>query len=202
MLELANGFPENKINNLSWKRSGKIFTNPERPHVSSDQLNEFPFVTDVYNRHLNIKNYRQAPQLHPFVDLFTGRSCYWGKCTFCLWPYTINRGAPYRTRKIENVIQEMRFINDALPFVREVFIQDDTLPEWRARELSASIIKSGLDITWSCYARPDAKMDYKTLSLMKRAGCRCLHVGYESADQQILRNIRKGTNQKYIQARR
>jgi anaerobic magnesium-protoporphyrin IX monomethyl ester cyclase len=35
-------------------------------------------------------------------------------------------------------------------------------------------------------------MTYDTLVLMKRAGCRNLHVGYESADGQVLKNIRKG----------
>lgn len=199
VLELVNGVPEKHIQNLSWKQNGTIIHNPERPPVSSDQLNEFPFVTDVYNRHLKIRNYHQAPQLHPFVDLFTGRSCYWGQCTFCLWPYTLNQGAPYRTRKMDNVIEELRFVDKSLPFVREVYIQDDTLPAWRAQELSSAILDDGLEITWSCYARADATMNYKTLKLMKKAGCRTLHVGYESADPQILKKMRKGTTVKIME---
>jgi radical SAM superfamily enzyme YgiQ (UPF0313 family) len=87
-------------------------------------------------------------------------------------------------------MQEFLFISKELPSVREIFIQDDTLPDWRARELSSAILESGLDLVWSCYARPD--MDYDTLRLMREAGCRCVHVGYESSDSQILRNIRKG----------
>ena len=34
--------------------------------------------------------------------------------------------------------------------------------------------------------------DYDTLKAMKEAGCRLLIVGYESGDQQILKNIKKG----------
>jgi radical SAM superfamily enzyme YgiQ (UPF0313 family) len=34
--------------------------------------------------------------------------------------------------------------------------------------------------------------DYETLKAMKEAGCRLLIVGYESGDEQILRNIKKG----------
>jgi len=34
--------------------------------------------------------------------------------------------------------------------------------------------------------------DYETLKAMKDAGCRLLIVGYESGDQQILKNIKKG----------
>ena len=190
VLELADGVPEEKIKGLTRKNDGEIVHNEDRPPVSPKQLDEFPFVTDVYRRHLNIRNYRIGPQLYPFVDLFTGRGCPWGKCTFCLWPNTINRGSSYRTRSIGNVLAELRFVSEKLPFVKEVFIQDDTMPGWRAREMSHAIIEDGLKITWSCYSRADK--DYETLKLMKQAGCRLLQVGYESSSLQILENVRKG----------
>lgn len=196
VLDLANELPEKRVKNLSWRSGDKIVHNPERAPVSSEQLNEFPFVTDVYRRHLNIRNYYQAPQLHPFVDLFTGRSCSWGKCAFCLWSHTINKGVPYRTRSMDGVIKELWFVKRQMSFVREVFIQDDTLPAWRCRELSSAIIESGLDIVWSCYARADETMDYETLKLMRESGCRNLHVGYESADPRILKNVNKGITRK------
>jgi radical SAM superfamily enzyme YgiQ (UPF0313 family) len=191
VLHLAQGMAPKDVLGLFWKNStGKVVQNPDQPAVTSEQLNEFPFVTDIYKRHLNIRRYKQAPQLYPFIDLFTGRGCDWGKCTFCLWPSTIQRGAPYRTRKIESVIDEFRFIKEQLPFVKEVFIQDDTLPKWRAKEIGSAIIQEGLDMTWSSYCRPD--MDFETLKIMKDSGCRCIHVGYESGNLQLLKNMRKG----------
>jgi len=197
VLEVANGVSEEKIRGLTRRDGGEIIHNEDRPPVSPEQLDEFPFITDVYRRHLNIRNYRVGPQLYPFVDLFTARGCPWGKCTFCLWPHTINKGAPYRTRSMKNVIAELRFIRDNLPFVKEVFIQDDTLPAWRARELSLAIIEDGLEITWSCYSRAD--MDYKTLKLMKQAGCRLLQVGYESSNLRILKNVTKGISPRIME---
>ena len=199
VLELAEGKTGDKIDGLVWKNNGKVMHNPPRTPLTPEQINDFPFVTNVYRRHLNIQNYFQAPHLHPFIDLFTGRGCSWGKCTFCLWPHTINKGALYRVGDINKTIEELEFINEKLPFVKEVFIQDDTLPAWRARELSTAIIEAGLDATWSCYARPDASMDFETLKLMKKSGCRCLHVGYESSNPQILKNIKKGTTVKMME---
>lgn len=194
LLDLANKKPPEKIKGLVFRRGKEIMVNPERDFLKPEQLNQFPFVTEVYKKHLNIEKYHQASLLHPFVDLFTGRGCSWGKCSFCLWPNTIHRGAAnYRTRSPENVIQELLFIKKELPEVKEVFFQDDTLPAWRAKEISQLIIKRKIKITWSCYARADALMDLKTLKLMKKAGCRFLHVGYESADPAILKNINKGT---------
>lgn len=192
VLELANGIKKRKIKGLVYREKGKIISNPEKEFLTPAQLDQFPFVTKIYKEYLPIRKYYQASLLHPFVDLFTGRGCPWGKCTFCLWPNTIHQGAPgYRARNLESVIEELKFVKTNLPFVREVFFQDDTLPTGRTRQLSELLLKKNLKITWSCYSR--ANIDLETLTLMKKAGCRYLHVGYESADKQILKNICKGT---------
>jgi radical SAM superfamily enzyme YgiQ (UPF0313 family) len=47
-----------------------------------------------------------------------------------------------------------------------------------------------LGVTWSCNAK--ANVPYKTLKVMKDNGLRLLLVGYESGDDQILHNIKKG----------
>ena len=47
-----------------------------------------------------------------------------------------------------------------------------------------------MKFTWSCTSR--VTTDYDTLKAMKDAGCRLLIVGYESGDQEILKNIKKG----------
>lgn len=199
VLELAEERPITEINGLVFRRDNKIICNSPRKPLTSEQINDLPFVTEVYKKHLNIKNYFQAPHLHPFVDLFTGRGCSWGKCTFCLWPHTINKGARYRTGDINRTIDEIKFIKDLLPYVKEIFIQDDTLPSWRAKELASKVLENNLDITWSCYTRADGTYDLETLQLMKDSGCRCLHVGYESCNEQILKNIKKGTTPKTME---
>ena len=195
VLELAGKVPRENIRGLIFKDdAGKVIQNPPREPVTPAELNEFAFVTDVYRRHLTIRNYHQADQFYPYIDLFTGRGCSWGKCTFCLWPNTINQGSGYRVRDITNVIEELRSISTEMPYIKEIFFQDDTLPAPRAVELSRAIIDADLKLCWSCYARPTADMTDEVLRLMKRAGCRTMHVGYESADQQILKNINKGTS--------
>ncbi len=198
VLELANNVPREQIKGLVWKDAmGEVHVNPQREPVSAEELDRFPFVTDVYRRHLNINNYHQSGHQHPFVDLFTGRGCAWGLCTFCLWPNTINKGAGYRTRQMASVIEELRFTQDEMPYIKEVFIQDDTLPEERAIELSEAILENKLKLCWSCYSR--ANLGLSTLQLMKRAGCRTMHVGFESSNPQILKNIKKGTSIKTME---
>lgn len=197
LLELANGAEPKKILGLFWRKGSAIKQNPMRPLITGKQLNEFPFVSDIYRRYLNIWNYKPIQQFYPCVDMFTGRGCYWGLCTFCLWPHTLTRSAycrpkdRYRVREMSNVIEEFKFIQEKMPEIKEIFIQDDTLPPWRAKELSKAILKEGLDVTWSGFCRVDYPRD--VLEIMKKAGCRTVHIGLESSNQQILNNVKKGT---------
>jgi radical SAM superfamily enzyme YgiQ (UPF0313 family) len=159
--------------------------------LTKEQIDELPWVTKVYKKHLNIRNYKISSLWYPFVDLFTGRKCYWGKCTFCLWPFTIFKGNGYVLRNIEDVLDEIEWASKNLD-VKEIFIQDDTLSGARAKQIAEGIIERGIKISWSAYARGDLSMTPEILKKMKESGCHCLHVGYESGNDEILKNVNKG----------
>ena len=178
------------INGISYKENGKIIHNPDREFITSQELDEIPFVSKVYKEHLNIKDYFLGHALYPMVQIFTGRGCP-NRCTFCSWPKTL-MGRKYRVRSVENVVDEFEYITKELPEVKEIFIEDDTftINKKRIREICEEIKKRKLNITWSCNAR--ANLDYETMKVMKEAGCRLLDVGYESGSDEILKNIKKG----------
>jgi radical SAM superfamily enzyme YgiQ (UPF0313 family) len=159
--------------------------------LTQKQLNELSWVTKVYKKHLNMNNYKISSLWYKFVDLFTGRRCYWGKCIFCLWPFTIQKEAGYIVRDMNDVLDEIQWVTKNLD-VKEIFIQDDTLPGWRAKQLSEGILQRGIKIKWSTYARGDLTMTPEILKLMKKSGCHCLHVGYESSSNKLLNVINKG----------
>lgn len=190
VLEILEGKDYKDIENLVYKQDAEIVANKIRPLLNTKQLDEIPFVTDFFNRHLDLKYYKAPSEYYPFIDLMTGRGCAWGLCTFCLWVHSFIPGRIYNTRSIENVVEEFNFVKRKIPKVRSIMIQDDTLTEQRAVELSEALLKANVKILWSCYARAD--MTYESLALMKKAGCRNLHVGYESANPRVLRNIKKG----------
>jgi len=190
LLDLAQGKGFEGVPGLIWQRNGRIIENQPRNFMSSEELDSLPFVSEVYNRHLDIFAYRQVTILYPFVDFFAGRGCYWGQCAFCLWPQSIHRNSAYRKRSLANVMDEIRFIKRRLPFVKQIFFQDDTLPVDFARQISEELLKDNLGIIWAAYARADA--DFDTLRIMRRSGCTCLHVGYESGNDAILKAMNKG----------
>jgi radical SAM superfamily enzyme YgiQ (UPF0313 family) len=166
--------------------------------LTQKQLNELPWVTKVYKKHLNIKNYKISSLWYPFVDLFTGRRCHWGKCIFCLWPFTIQRDSGYITRDIKDVLNEIEWTRKNLS-IEEIFIQDDTLPGWRAKQLSEGLLERKIDIKWSAYARGDLTMTPDILKLMKKSGCHCLHVGYESGSNKLLKTMNKGVTKQDLE---
>src|SRR5258708_18801705 len=79
---------------------------------------------------------------------------------------------------------------DYWPYVKEFFFDDDTFNLQKARTVELCAKLKPLGLTWSCTSR--VTTDFETLKAMKEAGCRPLLAGYESGDQQILKNIKKG----------
>ena len=126
--------------------------------------------------------------LNPYMSFYTSRGCP-AMCTFCLWPQT-HSGHRWRLRSTEDVANECRYVLENFPGLKEIFFDDDTFNYKKARTLELCAKLKKLNFTWSCTSR--VTTDYETLKAMKDAGCRLLIVGYESGDEQILRNIKKG----------
>jgi len=184
--DFAKGKPLAEIAGASFLKDGKIVHNPDAPQIQN--LDELPHVTEIYKRDLDITNYNVPFLLNPYVSLYTTRGCP-AQCTFCLWPQTLS-GHPWRKRSTDDVAREMANAKTLWPNVKEFFFDDDTFNIQKARTIELCAKLKPLGLTWSCTSR--VTTDYETLKAMKEAGCRLLIVGYESGDQQILKNIKKG----------
>lgn len=185
--DVAAGKPLREIAGLSFRLpDGAIEHNPPRPMI--ENMDELPFVAPIYKRDLKVRNYFIGYLLHPYVSIYTGRGCR-SRCTFCLWPQTVG-GHRYRTRSARSVIDEVRWIKENMPEVREIMFDDDTFTDFKPRveEIARGLGEIGLP--WSCNAK--ANVPYGTLKIMKDNGLRLLLVGYESGDDQILLNVKKG----------
>jgi hopanoid biosynthesis associated radical SAM protein HpnJ len=186
IVEYANGKPLSEILGISYRQNDGVVHNADRPVIQD--LDALPHVTDIYRRDLDVTRYNVPFLLYPFVSLYTTRGCP-AQCTFCLWPQTLS-GHPWRKRSTDDVAREMAKAKEYWPNVREFFFDDDTFNIQKARTIELCEKLKPLKLTWSCTSR--VTTDYETLKAMKEAGCRLLIVGYESGDQQILKNIKKG----------
>jgi hopanoid biosynthesis associated radical SAM protein HpnJ len=187
--EVAADVPLANVKGLSYRDAdGRVVHNPSRPMI--ERMDALPFVAPIYKRDLKIENYFNGYLNHPYISFYTGRGCR-SKCTFCLWPQTVG-GHRYRVRSAENVLAEVKWIKENLPEVKEIMFDDDTFTD-SSNLARVEVIARGmgeLGVTWSCNAK--ANVPYKTLKVMKENGLRLLLVGYESGDDQILHNVKKG----------
>ncbi|GAA4487202.1 hopanoid biosynthesis associated radical SAM protein HpnJ [Gluconacetobacter asukensis] len=185
--EIAEGRDFADVDGISWRNeAGEIVHNRDRAII--ENMDSLPFVTEVYKRDLKIEDYFIGYLMHPYISIYTGRGCK-SRCTFCLWPQTVG-GHHYRTRSPEHVAAEIRLAKQYFPQVKEFFFDDDTFTDDLPRAEAIAKELGKLGVTWSCNAK--ANVPRKTLEVLKANGLRLLLVGYESGNQQILHNIKKG----------
>ncbi len=185
--EVAEGRSFDRIDGLSFRNAeGAIVHNAERAIL--EDMDQLPFVTEVYKRDLKIENYFIGYLKHPYLSLYTGRGCK-SRCTFCLWPQTVG-GHRYRVRSVGHVIDEIRLAKQYFPQVKEFFFDDDTFTDNLPRAEAIARELGKLGVTWSCNAKANVPRD--TLKVLRDNGLRLLLVGYESGNQKILHNIKKG----------
>ena len=186
IVDFANGKPLEEIPGVVFRKDGGFQHNPEASPI--ENLDTLPWVTKVYKRDLDFRRYNVPFLLNPYLSFYTSRGCP-AMCTFCLWPQT-HSGHRWRLRSTDDIVNECRYVQENFPGLKEIFFDDDTFNYQKARTIELCSKLKPLKMTWSCTSR--VTTDYDTLKAMKEAGCRLLIVGYESGDQQILKNIKKG----------
>jgi len=184
--ELCEGKEWGTVDGISFLKDGKVVHTADRPPI--ENLDALPFASQVYKRDLPITEYVIPHFLHPYVSIYSSRGCP-SKCIYCLWPQTFS-GQKMRTRSPQNVYEEVLWIKENMPEVREISFDDDTFSADRKHARAVAGLIKPLGVSWTINAR--ANCDYETLKIMREAGLRHVVVGYETGNEQILKNIKKG----------
>ena len=196
VLELANLLRANPkpsleelstIGGIAFSCDGETHLNNTR-ELNAD-LDELPFVSEVYAKHLHYQDYFYAHSKHPIVVTITARGCP-HHCIYCVYPQTFS-GHKVRYRSIPNVVDEIEYILAHFPDVKEIMFEDDTLTinKKRCIEFANEILRRGLHFEWSANSRAD--VDLETMQTLKKAGARLFCVGIESGVQTVLDNMKK-----------
>lgn len=185
ILELCQKYPNyKKIKGIFYKKGKRFFYNPKRPLIKS--LDELPMP--AYHL-LPMEKYSfQMFRGKRFTTVLTSRGCPFG-CIYCMYP--IGYGEVWRGRSPENVLKELKVLVEEYG-IESILFRDQVfnyIPE-RARKICEGIIKEGIDIKWRCECRADF-MSKDLMLKMKEAGCVGIHLGVESGDPQVLKNIAK-----------
>ncbi len=181
--QLVEGEPIRSIRGLSHRVSGRVVHNPASdPIMDLDALPMPAYHLTPFEKYRpSVGSYKRVPS----VAMMSTRGCP-GKCTFCTSAETT-----LRTRSAVNIVNEVERLQSAYG-VREVNFYDDTFTIFKQNVVAFCdmIVDRGIDLTWSCFARSDCVTE-SLLKKMHAAGCHQILYGVESADETVLKNIRK-----------
>jgi anaerobic magnesium-protoporphyrin IX monomethyl ester cyclase len=121
--------------------------------------------------------------------VITSRGCPY-RCIFCSGHRMF--GPRVRFRSPELVVDEIEQLQRDFGFAKINIVDDTfTLNHNHAQEVCDEMLRRNLKIEWSVFARVD-RISEDLAQLMKRAGCEWVLFGIESADDGILKTIKKG----------
>lgn len=137
-------------------------------------------------------NYKYTPATY----MYSGRDCWWNRCTFCVWDHTINPIGSYRSFSPERLFAEVKHVVDKYG-VKEIFDDAGTLfigP--KLKKFCELLIKSGYNkkVRYGCNMRFNA-LTQEYYDLMGKAGFRFILYGMESGNQKTLDRLDKGTKE-------
>lgn len=134
----------------------------------------------------------------PLYPLVTSRDCPY-RCTYCTVG-NISHGR-FRARSPESCIDEICAAKERYG-TRGFLIVDENFSVRidRARALCELLIEREVNLPWTAFEgiRADC-LDDDFLDLLKRAGCRWLFFGIESAENAVLKRVQKGSKLAHVE---
>jgi len=190
----ACGADLSAVDGLVWRRAatGEIVSNPQREAIQN--LDELPFVSEVYKRFLHTPDYFYGHSLWPLVVFDTSRGCPY-HCSFCVYPQTFS-GHKMRYRSVANVADEFDFVAREMPEIKTVMLEDDTfiISKPRTLELANELIRRGNQLPFDANCRADIGAEGELLSTLHKAGARLFCVGFESGDVEVINGMKKNND--------
>lgn len=127
----------------------------------------------------------ETENLYPVVNMQTSRSCP-NRCSYCTFPELMGK---YCIKDLNVVEMELKEIA-CQAIIKDIIFIDDTLNVNKNRFIGLCRILQKYPIGWYSLIRCD-NLDKETVSLMKASGCKGVFIGFESGDDQILKNMNK-----------
>ncbi len=177
-----------KVAGISFLVDGEIVNTPDREYIHD--LDALPFVSEVYKKYLDIRDYFYAHVSYPTVSIFSSRGCP-SKCFYCMYSQVMF-GKGYRKRSAKNLFDECVYITENFPEVKEILIDDDnfSVDQKNVQEFCNLMIENKIKLKWVVQCR--VNLSQETMVLMRKAGCRLVVVGFESGSQKVLDGMHKG----------
>ncbi|MEN6374033.1 MAG: radical SAM protein [Smithella sp.] len=116
--------------------------------------------------------------------VIASRSCPFS-CTFCFHP----SGKKYRQRSMDDLFREIEYLLSNYK-VRLLVVSDELFATNKNRVLDFCVRIKKFNTLWSIQLRV-CDVNAELLQVMKNSGCYCVSYGLESADDSVLKSMRK-----------
>ena len=151
-----------------------------------ERVNELP-PPDFYG--IPWEKYFSPERLVPYLGT---RGCYWGECTFC------DHGAGYidqfRAKHADQIVSDLEYLKKACNAEHFLFT-DESFPPALFKKLPPLMIEKKLGIYWTTLIRFESSLlEPEVWDLAAESGCRSLYFGLESANERIIKLVKKDTN--------
>jgi len=194
MLYLAQGRPPEEIPGLWWRRGQDYMHKNEAQQVH--KLDDLPFpALDLLDMNFYTRKGRNAIRGHylAVVSMITSRGCV-RKCEFCSESLTYGKGVRFHSPAY--VVEWMEQILQDYPHVNGIYFHDNDFladPQ-RTEEICNLILARRLEkrMRFAIQARAE-RIEPQMLKLLYRAGCVSIEIGVESARQEMLDQVGKGS---------
>jgi anaerobic magnesium-protoporphyrin IX monomethyl ester cyclase len=177
-IEEGDSFQE--VEGISYLSDGELIRTPSRPLI--EDLDSLPFpARDL----LPLQNYTVTLKGRFMTPALTSRGCPFN-CDFCSASQFFGR--KWRTRSIENVMEELKLLYKNYGYRAVAFFDDHfTLNSNRMVEFCENILKNNWDLYWWAFSRVDSVVKNEELvELMAKAGLKQVFIGFESGSQEVL----------------
>lgn len=191
---LESGGDPAGVDGIIYRREGRYM--PTRPRKEIEDIDALPWPD---YEGFDITRYLELPP--PGISgmnrkntmfLLTSRSCPFS-CSFCFH----TTGRKYRQRSLDNVFAELDYLVSRYD-IRFLCVADELFARKleRVKEFCERIRK--YNIRWWAQFRVD-DVTPELLEILKAGGCEVMSFGLESADNRVLKSMRKGTTVEQIE---
>lgn len=184
---LANGEDLSAVPGLIYpnEKGGFVTTQPRKDIENLDSLPLPDYLSFDYDKYLQFNGEWEGNTKFSPVAIIGGRSCKYN-CTFCFHP----SGSKYRQRSLDSIFKEIDFLLKHFP-VNYIALREELFANDEQRVLDFCTRIKDYPIVWSIQLRVDS-VTTTVVNALKNSNCRYIFLGIESADNRILKSMRKG----------
>lgn len=177
--------PTENIKGLIYRDNDKWIVTDRREDIMDIDSIPFPdYAGFDYDKYLASNGEIENGIKYSPVAIIGGRSCKYN-CTFCFHP----TGSRYRQRSLDSIFAEIDYLTSHYE-VNYIALREELFASDEKRVLDFCERIKGYDLVWSIQLRVDS-VTPTMVDALKKSNCRYVFLGIESADNRILKSMRK-----------